>query len=100
VLLDEPTSGIDLQTRADMLGLVGELNAQGLTVVLTTHDLNWVAAHLPRVVCLNRGVQADGAPLEVFQPDVLRRTFGADTEVLVHDGRPVIVDTAALLGRR
>lgn len=100
LLLDEPTSGIDLQTRADMLGLVGELHSQGLTVVLTTHDLNWVAAHLPRVVCLNREVQADGAPLEVFRPDVLRRTFGADTEVLVHDGRPVIVDTSALVGER
>ncbi|MGF1599123.1 MAG: AAA family ATPase [Acidimicrobiales bacterium] len=39
VLLDEPTSGIDLATRAEMLRLVGDLAADGLTVVMTTHDL-------------------------------------------------------------
>ncbi|MGF1665773.1 MAG: metal ABC transporter ATP-binding protein [Acidimicrobiia bacterium] len=98
LLLDEPTSGIDLQTRADMLGVVGELVAGGLTVVLTTHDLNWVAAHLPRVVCLNRSVQADGRPLEVLTPSVLKQTFDADMQVFEHDGRPVVVDSAALIG--
>jgi ABC-type Mn2+/Zn2+ transport system ATPase subunit len=98
LLLDEPTSGIDLQTRADMLGVVGELVAEGLTVVLTTHDLNWVAAHLPRVVCLNQSVQADGPPLDVLTPPVLKQTFGADMQVFEHDGRPVVVDSAALIG--
>jgi zinc/manganese transport system ATP-binding protein len=98
LLLDEPTSGIDLQTRADMLSLVGELVGDGLTVVLTTHDLNWVAAHLPRVVCLNRTVQADGRPLDVLTAPVLKQTFGADMAVFEHDGRPVVVDGTALIG--
>lgn len=100
LLLDEPTSGIDLQTRAEMLGLVDELSRDGLTIVMTTHDLNWVASHLPRIVCLNQTVQADGSPLEVLRPDVLRNTFGADMEVIEHAGRPVIVDAATLVGER
>jgi zinc/manganese transport system ATP-binding protein len=50
LLLDEPTSGIDLRTRGEMLGLVDELRRDGLTIVMTTHDLNWVASHLPRIV--------------------------------------------------
>ena len=100
LLLDEPTSGIDLHTRAEMLALVDELSRDGLTILMTTHDLNWVASHLPRIVCLNQTVQADGAPLEVLRPDVLRNTFGADMNVIEYDGRPVIVDANSLIGNR
>ena len=98
LLLDEPTSGIDLRTRSEMLGLVDDLRNDGLTILMTTHDLNWVASHLPRIVCLNQTVRADGAPLEVLQPDVLAATFGADMKVIEYDGRPVIVDGDALVG--
>jgi ABC-type Mn2+/Zn2+ transport system ATPase subunit len=55
IFLDEPTSGLDVRTRHDVLHLLDDLNADGLTIVLTTHDLNGIAAHLPTVVCLNRG---------------------------------------------
>ena len=92
LLLDEPTSGVDLATRGDMLRLLGELHHLGLTVVLTTHDLNFVAAHLPRVVCLNGEVTADGAPAEVLTPDALSRTYGAPMRVLHDRGRVVVVD--------
>jgi ABC-type Mn2+/Zn2+ transport system ATPase subunit len=98
LLLDEPTSGIDLRTRSEMLGLVDDLRNDGLTILMTTHDLNWVASHLPRIVCLNQTVRADGAPLEVLRPDVLAATFGADMKVIEYDGRPVIVDGDALVG--
>ena len=98
LLLDEPTSGIDLRTRSEMLGLVDDLRGDGLTILMTTHDLNWVASHLPRIVCLNQTVRADGAPLEVLQPEVLNATFGADMKVIEYDGRPVIVDGDALVG--
>lgn len=98
LLLDEPTSGIDLRTRSEMLGLVDELRRDGLTIVLTTHDLNWVASHLPRVVCLNQTVIADGAAAEVLRTDVIADTFGADMEIIQHHGRPVVVDRDALVG--
>jgi zinc/manganese transport system ATP-binding protein len=90
LLLDEPTSGLDLRTRHEVLHLLGELRADGITVVLTTHDLNWVAAHLPRVVCLNGVVTADGPPTEVFTEEVLRATYGADVRV-IRDGNLVFV---------
>ena len=98
LLLDEPTSGIDLRTRGEMLTLVDELRDDGLTIVLSTHDLNWVAAHLPRIVCLNRTVLADGSPLDVLRPDVLASTFGGRMEVIQHRGRPVVVDADSLVG--
>jgi energy-coupling factor transporter ATP-binding protein EcfA2 len=75
-----------------MLRLLGELHHLGLTVVLTTHDLNFVAAHLPRVVCLNGEVTADGAPVDVLTPEALERTYGAPMRVLHDRGRVVVVD--------
>ncbi|HEX7167655.1 MAG TPA: metal ABC transporter ATP-binding protein [Acidimicrobiales bacterium] len=92
LLLDEPTSGVDVRTRHEILHLLTDLNAYGLAVVLTTHDLNGIAAHLPQIVCLNRTVIAAGPPHEVLRPDVLERTYGARMEVLEHGGMPVVVD--------
>lgn len=98
LVLDEPTSGIDLNTRRQVLDLVAELSGDGFTIVLTTHDLNWVAAQLPRIVCLNTTVIADGAPLQVLTGDVVRATYGAAMDVIVHGGRPVVVDAASGIG--
>lgn len=92
LLMDEPTSGVDVRTRHEVLHLLGELHAEGLAVVLSTHDLNGIAAHLPRLVCLNTEVVADGAPGEVLTTDVLERTYGAPMDVLLHGGMPVVVD--------
>jgi ABC-type Mn2+/Zn2+ transport system ATPase subunit len=93
LLMDEPTSGVDVRLRHEILHLLDALNARGLAIVLSTHDLNGIAAHLPRVVCLNRRVIGDGVPHDVLTTDVLERTYGASMEVLVHGGMPVVVDT-------
>ena len=92
LLLDEPTSGVDVRTRHDVMHLIHELHHDGLAVVLTTHDLNGIAAHLPRLVCLNREVIATGRPQDVITPDVLERTYGAPLEVLSHGGMPVVIE--------
>jgi ABC-type Mn2+/Zn2+ transport system ATPase subunit len=92
LVLDEPTSGVDLRTRHDVLHLLSDLNAGGLAVVLSTHDLNGVATHLPHLVCLNREVVATGPPVAVLRPDVLARTYGAPLETLEHAGLLVVVD--------
>ncbi|HEX6570035.1 MAG TPA: metal ABC transporter ATP-binding protein [Acidimicrobiales bacterium] len=92
LVMDEPTSGVDVRTRHEMLHLLAELHADGLAIVLTTHDLNGLAAHLPRLVCLRGRVIAEGAPLDVLTPDVLEATYGAPMDVLVHGGMPVVVD--------
>ncbi len=92
ILLDEPTAGVDVGTRHEVLHLLGGLHAEGLAIVLTTHDLNGMAAHLPRIVCLRGAVIADGSPRDVLTPEVLERTYGAPLEVLEHGGMLVVVD--------
>lgn len=92
LLMDEPTSGVDVKTRHEVLHLLDDLNADGLSIVLSTHDLNGIAAHLPHLVCLNREVIGAGAPRHVLTAEVLERTYGAKMEVLEHGGMPVVVD--------
>ncbi len=93
LVLDEPTAGVDVRTRHDLLHRLADLHrTTGVAIVLSTHDLNGMAAHLPRLVCLNRTVVAEGPPIDVLVPDVLERTFGAPMDVLRHSGLPVVVD--------
>ncbi len=98
LLMDEPTSGVDVATRHEVLHLLDELNREGLAILLTTHDLNGMAAHLPHLVALNTRIIATGAPADVIVPDVLERTFGARMDVLQHLGMPVVVDATPELG--
>ena len=97
LLLDEPTSGVDVRTRHDILHLLADLNRGGLAVVLTTHDLNGIAAHLPHLVCLNVTVTGRGTPRDVLTPEVLERTYGAPLEVLEHGGMPIVIDPLELV---
>jgi len=92
LLMDEPTTGVGFTSRHEMLHLLGELNAEGVAILLTTHDLNGVAAHLPRLVALHRTVIAVGTPRDVINGPVLERTFGAPMQVLEHLGMPVVLD--------
>jgi zinc/manganese transport system ATP-binding protein len=94
LLLDEPTSGVDISTRHDILHLLADLHEDGVAIVLTTHDLNGMATHLPHLVCVNHRIVADGKPSEVITPTVLENTFGARMEVLEHLGMRVVVDEA------
>ena len=92
LVLDEPTAGVDVKTRDDILHLLADLNHRGMTILLTTHDLNAVAAHLPWVICLNETVIAEGRPDDVFQEEILNRTFRADLMVVRQNGLLFVVD--------
>jgi ABC-type Mn2+/Zn2+ transport system ATPase subunit len=102
LVLDEPTSGVDLATRRDVLRLLGELRDEGLTILLTTHDLNFVAMQLPRIVSLNGRVTADGDPRLVLDTDALERTYGTPMRIVRDGDTVVVVDEAPVLpaGRR
>jgi len=92
LIMDEPTSGVDVRTRHEIIHLLAELNADGLAMVLSTHDLNGIATHLPHIICLNRTILGAGPPREVLTSEVLEETYGAPMDVLEHAGMPIIVD--------
>lgn len=93
LLLDEPTTAIDIKTRDEILHLLHELNHQGVTIIMTTHEINAVAAHLPRVVCLNGSIISSGPPSEVFTPETLRLTYNAEMSVIHHLGMTLVAES-------
>ena len=93
LLLDEPTSGVDVKTRDDVMHLLHDLNHQGVTIVITTHEINAVAVHLPRLVCMAGRILAEGTPYEVITPEVLSQTYGADMPVIHYEGMPIVAES-------
>ena len=90
ILLDEPASGLDIRSRDDVIHFLHEINHQGVAIVLTAHDLNWVAAHLPWAVCLNHRLIAEGRPEEIFNPEVLKEAYSGELVVIHQDGMVMI----------
>ena len=99
LLLDEPTAGVDIKTRDDVMHLLHDLNHQGVTILMTTHEINAVAAHLPSVICINGKVVAEGPPSEVFTTETLAVTYGAEMPVIHYQGLALVAESPHLYGR-
>ncbi|WP_160152473.1 heme ABC transporter ATP-binding protein [Microbulbifer sp. ALW1] len=77
LLLDEPTSALDLKHQHQVLALAREVADENTAVVAVLHDLNLAARYADRMVMLANGcVQADGAPAELLQPELVERVYG------------------------
>ncbi|MBN1438832.1 MAG: ABC transporter ATP-binding protein [Anaerolineales bacterium] len=89
LLLDEPTSHLDLKYQTGILGLVHRLaHHNGLAVVVSLHDLNLAAVYADRVALLSGGtLDALGTPAEVLTPDRLTRAYGVPILVTRHPTR-------------
>jgi iron complex transport system ATP-binding protein len=89
LLLDEPTTFLDLQHQIGLYKILRQLCSRGVLVIAVTHDLNLAAAYCERIIILSRGeLVADASPAEAFQPDRMRGVFGVNTAWLsAPDGR-------------
>ena len=94
LLLDEPTAGVDVKTRDDVMHLLHDLNHAGVTIVISTHQINTVAVHLPRIVCLNGTIVADGPPHRVISPHILRELYGSEMPVIQYHGMTLVAESA------
>lgn len=83
VLMDEPTTYLDLKNQLEVLELAGRLAHGGKAVVLVLHDLDAVLRYADRVVLLDQGrVVCSGAPRAVFSDEKLERVFGLRIRLL------------------
>lgn len=94
LLLDEPTTYLDLAHAIDVLDLVDDLHESGRTVVMVLHDLNLATRYSDNLIVMREGaILAQGHPRDVITADLLREAFGLRAEVIddpVGD-RPLIV---------
>ncbi len=82
LLLDEPTSHLDIKYQIETLELVKRLNRErGVTVIAAMHDLNLAARYFPRLLLFQRGIVADAGPAEVLEPGLLSRVYGPSVQV-------------------
>jgi iron complex transport system ATP-binding protein len=89
LLLDEPTSSLDLAHQFSIYALLRRLSASGLLVIAATHDLNLAAAYSDRIVLLRKGrLIADADPCEALSSDRIRGVFGVRGEWLARSSGP------------
>jgi ABC-type Mn2+/Zn2+ transport system ATPase subunit len=76
LVLDEPTSGVDYNTREKIFGILNDLNMKGMTILVTTHDITGIARRLPWIVCINRNIIVEGKPENALTETNLLKTYG------------------------
>ena len=76
LILDEPTSGVDHNTREKILNVLSSLSDLGMTIIMATHDIRGIARRLPWIVCMNKTVIAEGRPSDVLTDKNLLKTYG------------------------
>jgi iron complex transport system ATP-binding protein len=93
LLLDEPTAHLDINHRLEVLQLLERLNRErGLTVVMTSHDLNLAAEFFPQLALLDRGrLVATGTAREVLREDRLADVYRCQLTVRADPSGSVIV---------
>lgn len=91
LILDEPTTSVDVGTTEGLFELLDTFHRQGMTVIVVSHDVGVVAQHVNQVACLNRRLVAHGRPSEVLQPDVIECMYGRGAVVVGHGDLPHIV---------
>ncbi len=94
ILLDEPTTSLDLGHQENVLSCFGQEAESGRTVVAVLHDLNLAACHADRIVFLDGGrITAEGPPVEVLETRFLTSLYRHPVEVVDHPFRetPLVV---------
>jgi iron complex transport system ATP-binding protein len=99
LLLDEPTSHLDLQHQVETLLVIASLcRERGLAVLAVLHDITLAATFADRVALLSGGhIVACGAPESVIRPDILQEVYGIAVRTIPHPvtGRPIAVPETA-----
>ncbi|WP_322101332.1 metal ABC transporter ATP-binding protein, partial [Solirubrobacter deserti] len=90
LLLDEPLSGVDRPSAVQIERVFAELQAEGRTLLVATHDVAQARAW-SRVLCLHAGQVAFGSPDTCLSTEVLARTYGDELVILDGSGQAVTV---------
>jgi len=94
LLLDEPTTFLDIGHQIEVLELVTRLHEEGRTVVVVLHDINQAAGYATHLIAMKDGrIVAEGAPRDVVDAALLKTLFDLDARVIVDPdtGNPVVL---------
>jgi len=101
LVLDEPTSSLDLGHEMELFELVAALVRDGLSALVVTHDLNLAGRYAGRMLVIDEGrVAAAGIPEAVMRPDLLSRVFRWPVGIVSLEGAPHVVPERRETGPR
>ena len=102
LLLDEPTTFLDIANQYEVMEICARLNRAGKTIVAVLHDLNQAARYADHLVVLREGaVLATGSPTEILTSELIRDVFGIDSRVVTdpETESPMAIPNAQPLAR-
>lgn len=93
LLLDEPTSNLDIKHQMDVTRILKELSVRdGIVVIMISHDLNIASRYSDKVIMpYNKGVFRIGTPEEVITEENIREVYKVDSQVITDSGRPYVI---------
>jgi zinc transport system ATP-binding protein len=91
LVLDEPTTGVDVAATGNLYTLLRQLKNEGVTVLLISHDVGVVASYIDTLACLNVSLVAHCRPGEVECTDAIKTMYGCHTAFLHHGDAPHMV---------
>jgi ABC-type cobalamin/Fe3+-siderophores transport system ATPase subunit len=97
LLLDEPTTFLDIAYQIELLDLCADLNEEGRTLVAVLHDLNQAARYATHLIAMKAGsVVAQGPPADVITASLVEEVYGLRCEIIPdpQTGTPLVVPAA------
>jgi zinc transport system ATP-binding protein len=83
--LDEPTVGVDAQSRDRFYGLLDDLNREGITIILIEHDIDVLTKYVNSIACINKELYHHGDTVSFLESDALVEAYGAAHGVVKHN---------------
>lgn len=92
LLLDEPTSHLDIKSQVEVMGIVKRMVEKGKAAIVAVHDINLATAFCNRILMVKDGrIVHAGSPFEVVNPESIREVFGVEADVVRYNGRVLVV---------
>lgn len=84
LILDEPTVGIDSQSQEKFYEILSQLNKEGKTIVIVSHDISVIANEVTSLACLNKTLVYHGTPEQFIKEDYIEKLYGKDRKFIIH----------------
>ncbi|HYK54293.1 MAG TPA: ABC transporter ATP-binding protein [Candidatus Eremiobacteraceae bacterium] len=91
LLIDEPTTHLDLRYQVEILETLKTLTSSGVAIAAAIHDLTLAARFADTIALLAGGTIVSGPPVEVLEPEALRRAFGVAVTIHRHPDEGYLV---------
>lgn len=103
LLLDEPTTYLDIAHQVELMELLSDLHRSGRTIIAVLHELNQAARYATHLVAMRDGaIVASGPPRDVVTPELVERCFGLPVRVIDDpvSGAPLVIPVGRPQDRR